>query len=157
MGWDLIYLASSKYDRAEEEAVDQEGGAGGGQGKSGSPAPTTLRLRFACHRKVCAAYALSRRGASKIARSAAPFRDSVFACEFGRLDPPPTKPRLLPAAVDRPEPPPPPKPKLRPAALTLHRPPQTMISYRRFTPTTQGPMSTPCRACEPCVRAGLSR
>lgn len=91
IAWDLIYIASSKYDReveaeagAEVEGMaGAEGGAvveggaevgaeGGGEvegGPDGSDrARAPLKLLVAGHRKVCAAYALSKAGANKIAR-----------------------------------------------------------------------------------------
>jgi hypothetical protein len=59
VAWDLIYLHSSHYGRRPELAVHP-----------------SSSLRHAGHRKVCHAYALSRSGAAKLARSG--FRASVF-------------------------------------------------------------------------------
>ena len=93
VAWDLIYIASSKYDREVEAEAGAEVGAqtragadggaeGGAEGGAkvrdgdgagieggldgGEKAP--LKLLVAGHRKVCAAYALSKAGAHKIAR-----------------------------------------------------------------------------------------
>ena len=81
IAWDLIYIASTKYDRAPEPPAGDEKIAGDAAaacvdaGADAASLPPLILVK-AGHRKVCAAYALSRRGARKIATSG--YRECLF-------------------------------------------------------------------------------
>eukprot|EP00929_Paragymnodinium_shiwhaense_P073741 TRINITY_DN37673_c0_g1_i2.p1 TRINITY_DN37673_c0_g1~~TRINITY_DN37673_c0_g1_i2.p1 ORF type:complete len:385 (-),score=43.10 TRINITY_DN37673_c0_g1_i2:549-1703(-) len=77
--WDLIYLYSKKYDKDPEMPAgmpDEAADDNSVTAKVDAGAAELVLLK-AKHRKVCAAYVLSRRGICRIAASS--FRESVFA------------------------------------------------------------------------------
>jgi hypothetical protein len=90
--WDLIYVRSAKYSRRAPEERVADAAAGGGS------AASEITLRFSGHRKLTTAYALSARGARRIAESG--FGDEIFAID-----------EFLPALYAAPVPRAPPSPR----------------------------------------------